>query len=379
MQSKWFQAMATKKRPILVFGTVLLAALAAAVFAVVSMRTQEASAVTDPRQEAPLVRLVMAARSTDSERRFTGVIAARVQSNLGFRLPGKIIRRLVDVGQQVKAGQALMQIDESDLRLAVTAKRNAVIAARAVATQARSDEKRYATLVQAAAVSVQRHEQAKAALDTADAQLAAAEAAARVAENEATYSTLAADADGTVVEALGEPGQVVAAGQVVVRLAHAGPREAVVFLPEAVRPEIGSLAEASVYGNGQRRWAARLRQLSDAADPQTRTFEARYVLDGEAAAAPLGATVTVRLASAATEPDVQVPLGAVLDDGQKTGVWVLDNATSTVHFRPVKLVRVSGDTAVISGLVSGDPVVALGAHLLREGARVRTASERGGK
>jgi RND family efflux transporter MFP subunit len=379
MQSKWFQAMATKKRPILVFGTVLLAALAAAVFAVVSMRTQEASAVTDPRQEAPLVRLVMAARSTDSERRFTGVIAARVQSNLGFRLPGKIIRRLVDVGQQVKAGQALMQIDESDLRLAVTAKRNAVIAARAVATQARSDEKRYATLVQAAAVSVQRHEQAKAALDTAEAQLAAAEAEARVAENEATYSTLAADADGTVVEALGEPGQVVAAGQVVVRLAHAGPREAVVFLPEAVRPEIGSLAEASVYGNGQRRWAARLRQLSDAADPQTRTFEARYVLDGEAAAAPLGATVTVRLASAATEPDVQVPLGAVLDDGQKTGVWVLDNATSTVHFRPVKLVRVSGDTAVISGLVSGDPVVALGAHLLREGARVRTASERGGK
>jgi len=87
----------------------------------------------------------------------------------------------------------------------------------------------------------------------------------------------------------------------------------------------------------------------------------------------------VRLASAATEPDVQVPLGAVLDDGQKTGVWVLDNATSTVHFRPVKLVRVSGDTAVISGLASGDPVVALGAHLLREGARVRTASERGGK
>jgi RND family efflux transporter MFP subunit len=370
--------MATKG-PILVFGTVLLAALAVAVFAVVSMRTQEASAVTDPRQEAPLVRLVMAARPTDSERRFTGVIAARVQSNLGFRVPGKIIRRLVDVGQQVKAGQALMQIDESDLRLAVTAKRNAVIAARAVATQARSDEKRYATLVQTAAVSVQRHEQAKAALDTAEAQLAAAEAEARVAENEATYSTLAADADGTVVEALGEPGQVVAAGQVVVRLAHAGPREAVVFLPEAVRPEIGSLAEASVYGNGQRRWAARLRQLSDAADPQTRTFEARYVLDGEAAAAPLGATVTVRLASAATEPDVQVPLGAVLDDGQKTGVWVLDNATSTVHFRPVKLVRVSGDTAVISGLVSGDPVVALGAHLLREGARVRTASERGGK
>jgi RND family efflux transporter MFP subunit len=368
-----------KVRRAVMLGGAVLAVLGAAASATLSLPGHDAGAVGDPRQEAPLVRVAAAARSTDSERRFTGVIAARVQSNLGFRVPGKIIRRIVDVGQQVKAGQALMQIDESDLRLALTAKRNAVIAARAVATQARSNEKRYATLVQSAAASVQRYEQAKAALDTAEAQLAAAEAEARVTENEANYSTLAADADGTVVEALGEPGQVVAAGQVVVRLAHAGPREAVVFLPETVRPEIGSLAEASVYGNGQRRWAARLRQLSDAADPQTRTFEARYVLDGEAAAAPLGATVTVRLASTATEPDVQVPLGAVLDDGQKTGVWVLDNATSTVHFRPVKLVRVSGDTAVISGLVAGDPVVALGAHLLREGAPVRTASERGGK
>ena len=102
--------------------------------------------------------------------------------------------------------------------------------------------------------------------------------------------------------------------------------------------------------------------------------------DGKLALAKrLGATVTVRLASTATEPDVQVPLGAILDDGQKTGVWVLDNATSTVHFRPVKLLRVSGDTAVISGLVSGDRIVALGAHLLREGAPVRIASERGGK
>lgn len=99
------------------------------------------------------------------------------------------------------------------------------------------------------------------------------------------------------------------------------------------------------------------------------------MLDGEAAAAPLGATVTIRLASQASQPEVQVPLGAVLDDGRKTGVWVLDSATSTVRFRPVKLVRVSEDTAVISGLNSGDPIVSLGAHLLQEGARVRTASE----
>ena len=103
-----------------------------------------------------------------------------------------------------------------------------------------------------------------------------------------------------MVETLGEPGQVVAAGQTVVRLAQAGPREAAVALPETIRPAIGSEAEATVYGGDERRFPARLRQLSDSADAQTRTYEARYVLEGEAAAAPLGATVTIRLASQAT-------------------------------------------------------------------------------
>jgi RND family efflux transporter MFP subunit len=370
-----YEAMDMKKRPAVVLGGLLIAASGVVAFVTIAMRTQEASAVGDPRQEPPIVRLVTAAQVTGSERGFTGVIGARVQSNLGFRVAGKIVERLVNVGQQVKAGQPLMRIDETDLRLALTAKRNAVAAARASFVQLEADERRYANLVDKGWVSRQRYEQAKAALDTAEAQLAAAEAEARVAENEATYSVLVADADGTVVETLGEPGQVVSAGQTVVRLAQAGPREAVVAFPETIRPAIGSAAEASVYGSNGRRHTAHLRQLSDSADAQTRTYEARYVLDGEAAAAPLGATVTIRLASQASQPEVQVPLGAVLDDGRKTGVWVLDSATSTVRFRPVKLVRVSGETAVISGLSFGDPIVSIGAHLLREGARVRTASE----
>jgi RND family efflux transporter MFP subunit len=319
---------------------------------------------------------VPAARVVGSERGFTGIIGARVQSSLGFRVPGKIVERLVNTGEQVKAGQPLMRIDETDLRLAVTAKRNAVAAARASVVQTEADEQRYAQLVSNGWASRQRYEQAKAALDTAAAQLASAEADARVAENEATYSVLVADADGTVVEALGEPGQVVSAGQTVVRIAKAGPREAVVALPETIRPAIDSVAEASVYGAADgRRFTAHLRQLSDAADAQTRTYEARYVLDGEAAAAPLGATVTIRLASQTSEPEVQVPLGALLDDGRKTGVWILDSATSTVRFQPVRLVRVTDEAAVISGLRSGDAIVSLGAHLLQEGARVRTAAE----
>lgn len=363
-----------KKRPAVVLGG-LLTVSGAVALVTVSMRTREASAMNDPRQEPPVVRLATATRVTGSQRGFTGVIGARVQSDLGFRVAGKIVERLVNAGQPVKAGQPLMRIDETDLRHASTAKRNAVVAARASVTQLVPDERRYAKLLSEGWVTRQRYEQAKAASDSAKAQLAAAEAEARVSENEAAYSVLVADADGTVMETLGEAGQVVSAGQTVVRLAQVGPREAVVALPETIRPAIGSAAEASVYGSDGRRYTAHLRQLSDSADGRTRTYEARYVLDGAASAAPLGATVTIRLENKASRPEVQVPLGAVLDDGRKTGVWVFDSATSTVHFRPVKLMRVATETVEVSGLNSGDPVVSLGAHLLQDGARVRTAPE----
>src|SRR5438094_2703798 len=349
--------MAMRKSRLMVLAGVLIAASGAAVFATLVIPAQEASAARDPRQEPPMVSLGTAARVSGSERGFTGTIGARVESNLGFRVAGKIVERRVNVGEQVKDGQPLMRIDETDLRLALTAKRNAVAAARATVVQTDADEQRYAKLLSNGWASRQRYEQAKAALDTTQAQLASAEADAHVAENEATYSVLVADADGTVVETLGEPGQVVSAGQTVIRLAQAGPREAVVALPETIRPAIGSVAEASVYGGDGQRYTAHLRQLSDSADPQTRTYEARYVLDGEAAAAPLGATVTIRLASQAGQPEVQVPLGAVLDDGRKTGVWGLDHDTSTVHFWPVELLRLSGETAVISGLRSGELIV----------------------
>ena len=371
--------MSKKKKSAIAAGSVVLAMAAVAAFVTLSAGPRNASAVGDPRQSAPIVRLVTPRPVVDAERRFTGAVAARVQSNLGFRVPGKIVERLVNVGHAVAAGQPLMRIDETDLRLALAAKRNAVAAARAVLVQARADEKRYAVLVKDGfAASPQRYEQAKAALDTAAAQLAAAEADEKVAENGSSYSVLLADADGIVVETLGEPGQVVTAGQTVIRLAQAGPREAVVALPETIRPAIGSAAVANLYGAEARRYAASLRQLSDSADPQTRTYEARYVLDGEAASAPLGATVTIRLAHQTTQPEMEVPLGAILDDGQKTGVWLLDAATSTVKFRPITLVRVTSETAIISGLSATEPVVSLGAHLLQDGARVRTVSQNRG-
>ena len=363
-----------RRKRLFLFGAIALAAVGVIGGVVLSQSSpRKALASTDPREAPVLVKVTKATSVLGAERSFTGSIAARVQSNLGFRVPGKIVERLVDVGQQVEAGQPLMRLDETDLDLALTAKRNAVAAARAAFVQAEADEKRYATLVKnGLAASRQRYEQVKAALDTAKAQLAAAQADAEVAENAATYSTLHADADGTVVATLGEPGQVIVAGQTVIQLAHAGPREAVIALPETIRPEIGSIAEASIYGKKEAQGNARLRQISDAADPLTRTYEARYVLEGNAALAPLGATVTVSIASQDQQAGVVIPIGAVLDDGRRTGVWKITEDSASVQFVPVQIKKLGEEIAIVTGINEGQEIVALGAHLLADGTAIRT-------
>src|SRR6185437_4166586 len=163
------------------------------------------------------------------------------------------------------------------------------------------------------------------------------------------------------------------AGQVVVRVAHAGSREAVIELPETLRPVIGSTARATLYGSGLS-GSAKLRQLSDAADPQTRTFEARYVLEGGLASAPLGSTVSVRIADVGFVQSVQVPIGAIFDSGKGAGVWLVPGDSPRVTWRPVQIASLSEGAASVRGnLKTGDRVVALGAHLLREGEQIRLA------
>ncbi|MFC5301615.1 efflux RND transporter periplasmic adaptor subunit [Azospira restricta] len=340
----------------------------------------DATSANDPRTRTPLVRVGTVAAAVHAERSFTGVVAARVQSDLGFRVPGKLLERLVDSGQTVRRGQPLMRIDPTDLRLATRAHDEAVAAATARARQTAEDEARYRDLVAAGAVSASAYDKIKAAADSARAELKAAQAQADVARNEAGYAVLLADADGVVVETLAEPGQVVAAGQVVVRVAHAGRREALIHLPETLRPAIGSAAQAALYGSGLT-GAAKLRQLSDAANPQTRTFEARYVLAGELANAPLGSTVTVRIAEGqpSAQEDWQVPIGALFDAGKGPGVWVVSGEPAQVSWRPVAVQRIADDGARVSGQIKpGDRIVTLGAHLLRDGEQVRVAGQAAG-
>lgn len=336
----------------------------------------DSSVSHDPRTAPPLVRTAAVGSFTDVGRSFTGVVVARTQSDLGFRVAGKVLERLVDTGQSVRRGQPLARLDPIDLQLQARAQQEAVASAQARARQTADDEARYRGLVAAGAVSASAYDQIKAAADAARAQLSAAQAQADVARNASGYAVLLADADGVVMDTLAEPGQVVAAGQPVIRLARAGQREALVHLPETLRPAAGSSAQARLYGQAGQAQVARLRLLSDAADSATRTFEARYVLDGPLANAPLGATVSLDIVADSPAVELlQVPIAALHDPGQGPGVWVVTGDPAKVSWRPVQVLGLGDETARVSGALKvGESVVALGAHLLREGEEVRLAA-----
>lgn len=333
---------------------------------------------SDPRTAPPQVALAVAAPADPAELGFTGVVAARVQSDLGFRVGGMVVARLVDRGQRVKAGQPLMRLDPTDFDHAVTAQTAAVAAAQANLTQAEADEARDAKLVGSGSVSAQDYIDKKSAAEAARAQLDAAKAQLKIAQDNQRYSTLYADADGVVVDYLADPGHVVAPGQTVMVLARQGAREAAIDLPEGLRPAIGSIAKASLYGDGKVQANAFLRELSDAADPVTRTFAARYVLQGAMAQAPLGATVTIYLPGSAPAQAVQIPIAAVYDPGSGPGVWLYDKASGSVHFQQVSESGIGDETVTVShGIIAGQEVVAMGANLLHEGEKVRIAATQG--
>lgn len=335
----------------------------------------------DARQLPPVVAIARAAAAEQPSRWFTGVVVARVQSALGFRVGGKVVERRVDRGEAVRRGQILMRIDIADLALASQARLEAVKAVQARATQTASDERRYRGLVEHGAISALAYEQAKSAATAAAAELRASQAQAAVARNEASYADLVADADGIVVDTLAEPGQVVAAGQPVIKLAHAGPREAKIDLPETLRPALGSSATAQIYGARGIRGPATLRELSQSADPVSRTFEARYTLDGVAADAPLGATVTLQIPATQGVATLEIPLSALADTGNGTGVWIIEDADTkaqeaTTVWRPVVVAGIGQETASLSaGLAPGERFVAMGAHMLHTGTRVRVSED----
>lgn len=323
---------------------------------------------TDPRLLPPLVQAVSVTASSGATRQFSGVVAARVESSLSFRVGGKIIERLVDVGQAVHKGQVLLRLDPADLGLGLSAQQSTVAAARAQAADANANLKRLEGLVQQGAISATDYDHALSAAHAADAQLAAAEAQASLSRNARDYGELRADADGVLVSRSADVGQVVAAGQSLLVLAHAGPREAVVELPEGWRPVPGSSANVRLADGST--GLARLRELAAAADPLSRTYSARYVLAAGASEAPLGSSITLGL-SAPTGAGSEIPLTALYDPGSGPGVWRIRN--EQIAFQPVHVLALGAESVQVDGLEPGTRIVSLGAHLLHEHESVRVS------
>jgi multidrug efflux system membrane fusion protein len=304
-------------------------------------------------------------------REFAGEVRARTESRLGFRVAGKIVQRQVDLGQHVNAGDVLAQLDAQDYQLTADAARAQVEAARTNRDLAAADLQRYRELRAQNFISDAELDRREAQLKSAQAQLDQAEAQMTAQGNQARYAKLVADAAGVVTAIEAEPGQVVAAGAPVLRIAQDGPRDVVFSVPEG---QVATMV---------RGMPVQLRVWSSA-DPVTRTFQVKASIEAAESARklpPLGATVAVlppataaehKLgANAVTMQAIKVPSSALRQDGQATAVWVLDTASMTVRSQPVQVSTADGNEAVISsGLQPGQLVVATGVHVLSPGQKV---------
>ncbi|HVZ43463.1 MAG TPA: efflux RND transporter periplasmic adaptor subunit [Ramlibacter sp.] len=317
--------------------------------------------------------LTVGATAFQSSYEFSGEVRPRIESKLGFRVAGKITRRNVELGQHVSAGTVLAQLDAQDFRLAAAAARAQVAAAETQRDLAAADYKRYLTLREQNFISGAELERRDTTLKAAQAQLDQAHAQLASQGNQAGYANLVADVSGVITSIDAEPGQVVAAGTPVVRIAEDGPRDVVFSVPEDKVGTIKPGSDASVRlwaGNGELKGA--IREVAASADPVTRTYQVKLALDASARP-PLGATVTVlpQALSHAGQPVIKLPTSALRQEGKATAVWVLDRATMTVKSQPVVVATADGNDAVIAaGLSPGMQVVSAGVHVLSPGQKV---------
>ena len=321
--------------------------------------------------------MVIAAASAGGTYEYAGEIRARVESRLGFRVGGKMTERPVNVGDAVKAGQLLARLDPRDLRLGEDVARAAVASAAVNLQQADADFKRYRDLKDQGFISGAELERRETTLKVAKAQLEQARAQSGVQGNQAGYAALTADASGVVTGVDVEPGMVVAAGASVVRLAHDGPRDVVFSVPEdkvgliqAIAARQGTV-KVRLWSSGAATVPAKIREISAAADPATRTFLVKADL-GEADAPRLGQTATVAVDTPRVAGIARVPLSALKEDHGKSTVWIVDAASMTTVSRLVTIGGAEGnDAVVLTGLTPGDRVVTAGVHVLSPGQKVR--------
>ena len=354
-------------------GTIL--AVIALAPALVACDDPATSATVSPARPVQVQRVAFA--PADENREFPGVVRARYETDIGFRVAGKIVARLVNVGDRVRAGDVVARLDPRDLQLQVESADAELTAATSNLAQAAADELRYQNLRTRGYAAVADYERKKAAKDEAEGRMERAQRALDLASNQLAYAELKADADGVITATLAEAGQVVALGQAVARLAHRGELEAVVALPETRLGEARqSNASVRLWSGPDRRFSARLRELSPQADAATRTYAARFTIENPDDTVALGMTATVVLSRPADTMVAKVPLAAILNRGNGPTVYRVDDA-GVLERRSVMVSSFNGVAALItSGLEDGDQIVTLGVQMLEAGQKVRAVMGR---
>jgi RND family efflux transporter MFP subunit len=301
-----------------------------------------------------------------------GVVKARIESDLAFRIAGKIATRLVDTGAVVHEGDPLARLDDTDFRLQLEEAQAEESSASAALTQAEAEERRLTTLSKQGWTANADFDRAHSAADQARAAVIRAARAVVLARHSIDYATLRADADGVISAVSAEPGQVVAAGAPIVRLAHANELEAAVSIPETLIDRVGSApARVEFWALPGVSVVAKLRELAPTSDPATRTYPARFTLVDAPADVRLGMSLTVALQTDSAAV-ARVPITAVFDAGLGPSVWVVDPVAVTINAVRVELAGYDSESAFIgSGVPEGAKIVALGVHKLDQGEKVR--------
>lgn len=316
--------------------------------------------------------------SMNSAPEFAGEVRARVESRLGFRVAGKLIRRQAEIGQHVRPGQVLAQLDPQDYKLAADAMKAQLLVTTTNRDLAAAEFKRYKDLKEQNFVSGVELDRREASLKAANAQVAQVQAQLASQGNQSGYTSLVADVAGIVTAVEAEPGQVVAVGTPVVRIAQDGPRDVLFSVPEDRLAAISTGSAVAV-----RQWTAQatrkgvVREIAALADPVTRTYLVKVAVNGSDAL-PLGSTVTVapQALSVKGAQVIKLPTSALKQDGAGSAVWVLDTTSMTVRSQPVQLVAADeNDVVVGSGLLPGMQVVTAGVHVLSAGQKVTAYKE----
>ncbi len=311
---------------------------------------------------------------------YSGEIKPRYETALGFRIGGKIVERFVDVGDVVKAGSVLARLDPEDQKLNSQAVRSRLAAADAAYKQAKGDYERYQDLYEKRFISRAEFDRRRTDFEVAEAQLAQLRAELAVTENQASYTRLRADHAGVVTAIEAEVGQVVAAGQTVLRVARTSEKEVAISVPERKLGELDAAKDIviTLWAEPDRKFRGRVREVSPVADPVTRTYAVRIAMIEADGRVGLGMTANVYLLGIAGGRTVQLPATAIFQQGEEAAVWRVDPTTGGVSARPVKVVRYFEDKVAVTGeLAEGDMVVRAGVHKLFEGESVRVLEEAG--